>query len=79
MAEPMIDEQLLANLARLKLWCQAQDPNATIWLHVDEAMRALKNAERQRVYAIEWANRSVGSVKAAMWDAQDALRANQRT
>ena len=70
-----IDQRLLDNLERLKRWCQAQDPNATIWLHVDEAVRALRDAERQRVYAIEWTNRSVESVQQAMWEAQDALRA----
>lgn len=69
-----IDQRLLDNLERLKRWCQSQDPNATIWLHVDEAVRALRDAERQRVYAIEWANRSVESVQQGMWEAQDALR-----
>jgi hypothetical protein len=39
-APPSIDA-LIANLERLKQWCRAQDPNATIWLHIDEAVRAL--------------------------------------
>lgn len=73
-----IDERLLVNLERLRKWCIAQDPNATIWLHIDEAIRALKDAERQRRIAIEWANKSVDSVKEAMWEAQDALRAKAR-
>jgi hypothetical protein len=42
-APPSIDA-LIANLERLKQWCRAQDPNATIWLHIDEAIRALPPA-----------------------------------
>ncbi len=30
-------DDLKANLDRLRQWCRAQDPNATIWLHINEA------------------------------------------
>jgi hypothetical protein len=38
---------LPGNLRRLAKWCQAKDPNATIWLHAIEAADALESAQSE--------------------------------
>lgn len=40
----------------------------------DDAADAIEWADWQRTYAIQWANRSVDSVKEHMWRAEDVLR-----
>jgi hypothetical protein len=41
--------ELAGNLHRLAKWCQAKDPNATIWLHAIEAADALESAQAEIV------------------------------
>lgn len=68
---------LLNNLERLKKWCQSKDPKATIWLHIDEAITAIKGlnsdlsctAEDRMTDTLTICARAMAEASGLDWDA----------